>query len=340
MKRTVSLLLAMLLCAGLLFGCGAKQPEEKEETAAVPTTVHVASLKGPTTMGLVKMMEDAQAAADADAETNTVSDEYLFQMYGTPDEIVPLLTKGEIDVALLPCNLAAVLYQKLEGNIQVAAVNTLGVLYLVESGDSVKSVADLKGKKIYSTGKGTSPEYVLNYILTANGIDPQTDVTIEYKSESTELAVLLAQEPGAIAVLPQPYVTVVQMKNANVRVALDLTQEWDKVSTDSSLVTGVLLVRKAFAEENKAAFDSFLDAYQASAEFANENVSETAVLVEKYGIVEKAAIAEKAIPACNITYLAGDEMKTAVSGYLQVLYNADPKSVGGALPDEGFYYQK
>ena len=163
---------------------------------------------------------------------------------------------------------------------------------------------------------------------------------IEYKSEATEVAALLAKDEGVVAVLPQPYVAAVQTQNSKVRVALSMTDEWDKVSKDSHMVTGVLLVRKEFAEQNSEAFSKFLDEYKASTEFANADIEQTAVLAEKYGIVEKAAIAEKAIPACNITFIEGAEMKTVISGYLNVLYLADPKSVGGALPEDGFYFER
>ena len=331
MLRAGAVTMALVLCLGAFTACG-KTETPTEEPAAERTTFRIASLKGPTTMGMVKLMTDAEAAS--------AKHDYQVNMYGTADEIVPQLVNGELDVALLPCNLASVLYKKMEGAVQVAAVNTLGVLYVVETGESVKTFADLKGKTILSTGKGTTPEYALNYLLKENGLDPTKDVTVEFKSESTEIAAMLAKSDNVIAVLPQPYVAVVQAQNTKVRIALSLTAEWGKVSTDSSMVTGVLVVRKAFAEENPVAFAEFLEEYKASTEYANTNVAETAVLVEKYGIVPKAAIAEKAIPLCNIVCIEGDEMKQAVSGYLQVLFDADPKSVGGALPDDGFYYEK
>jgi NitT/TauT family transport system substrate-binding protein len=283
-------------------------------------------------MGMVKLMNDAE-------EGNTKHD-YQFEVYGTADEVVPKLVNNEIDIALIPCNLASVLYNKTEGAVQIAAINTLGVLYVVESGDTVHSIQDLVGKTVYSTGKGTTPEFTFNYILQQNGIEPGKDVTIEYKSESTEIAAMLQNAENTIAVLPQPYVTAVQMQNEKVRVALSFTEEWDKVSPDSSMVTGVVLVRKAFAEENPMAFSEFLDEYEASTEYVNANVKEAAAWVEKYGIVAKAPIAEKAIPACNITYIEGDEMKAKVGGYLQVLFDANPQSVGGALPEDDFYFSR
>ncbi|MGI6733338.1 MAG: ABC transporter substrate-binding protein [Anaerovoracaceae bacterium] len=334
MKKWFTFLLVLTLCFGLLAGCGAiesQEPEEEPEVAEV-TTFRIASLKGPTTMGMVKLMNDA--------EEGMAKHDYQFEIFGTADEIVPKLVNGELDIALIPCNLASVLYNKTQGAVQIAAVNTLGVLYVVESGNTVQSIQDLVGKTIYSTGKGTTPEFALNYILTQNGIEPGKDVTIEYKSESTEIAAMLESSENTIAVLPQPYVTAVQMQNDKVRVALSFTEEWDKVSPDSSLITGVVLVRKAFVEENPLAFSEFLDEYEASTEYVNANVEEAAAWVEKYGIVAKAPIAVKAIPACNITYIEGDEMKTKVGGYLQVLFDANPQSVGGALPEDDFYFKR
>lgn len=333
MKKWISVLMVLTLLTISLLGCGTGSPAPEEEpTPAERIAIRVASLKGPTTMGMVKLMSDGEAGS-------TLHD-YEFNMYGTADEIVPLLVNGSVDVALVPANLASVLYNKTKGAVQVAAVNTLGVLYVVESGDTITTIEDLRGKNIYSTGKGTTPEYALNYILMQNGMEPGKDVTVEFKSEATELAVLLSGTGNTIAVLPQPYVTTVQMQNDKVRVALSLTDEWDKVSTDSGMVTGVLLVRKEFAETNKAAFDEFLGEYQASTVFTNESVEEAAALVEAYGIVPKAAIAAKAIPACNIVYIDGNSMQEKINGYLSVLFEANPQSVGGAIPNDDFYYKK
>lgn len=333
MKKWTAIILTLALCFSLLAGCAATETDEPDvPDVAEQTTFRIASLKGPTTIGMVKLMNDA--------EEGMVKHDYQFEVYGTADEIVPKLVNGELDVALVPCNLASVLYNKTEGAVQVAAINTLGVIYVVESGDTVQSIEDLAGKTVYSTGKGTTPEFALNYVLNQNGIDPGKDVTIEYKSESTEIAAMLETADDTIAVLPQPYVTVVQMQNDKVRVALSLTEEWDKVSTDSSMVTGVVLARKAFIEENPIAFNEFLEEYSASTDYVNANIEEASVWVEKYGIVAKAPIAAKAIPACNITYIDGDEMKTMVSGYLKVLFDANPQSVGGALPDDEFYFNR
>ena len=305
---------------------------EEEETAAplsVTEPLRIAGLKGPTTMGLVNLLSMEQAG--------TAAMDYDLQLYGAADEIVPLLIKGELDMAAIPANLAATLYQKTNGGIQAVAVNTLGVLYVVEQGDTVHSMADLKGRTILSTGKGTTPEYVLRYLLTANGLDPDKDVDIQYYSEATEVTAQMASTQDAIAVLPQPYVTAAGLKDDTLRVALDLTAEWDKVA-DTQLITGVTVVRKAYAEEHPDVVAAFLADYAQSVNTANTDLDGTAALCEEQGVVAKAAIAKKALPNCNIVCLTGEELKADVSGYLQVLYDADPAAVGGTLPGEDFYW--
>lgn len=299
-----------------------------DEVSVEPVTVNIASLKGPTTMGIVKLMNDSDAG-------NTVHN-YQTTIYGAADEIVPLIVQGKVDIANVPANLAAVLYKKTEGGITVLDINTLGVLYVVETGDSITSVADLKGKTIYSTGKGTTPEYVLNYILKANGIDPETDVTIEFKSEATEVAAMLEGATDAVAVLPQPYVTVAMTKNSAISIALDLSAEWEALDSTKQ-VTGVTVVRNEFLEANPKVIAQFLADYASSVEYVNANIEEAAALVGGYDIVAE-GVAKKALPYCNIVCLTGEEMKSNLSNYLQVLYDSDPSSVGGQLPEDSFYY--
>jgi NitT/TauT family transport system substrate-binding protein len=312
----------------------ADQPAEvdtEEPSGTIEKTdINIAGLKGPTAMGMVQMMDLA--------EQNKTANNYKYTIAGAADEISTGLVKGEIDIAAIPCNLASVLYNKTEGKIKLAGINTLGVLYIVETGDTINTVEDLKGKTIYSTGYGTTPQFTLNYLLNAYGIDPEKDVTIEYKTEATEVAALLSESDDAVAMLPQPYVTTVMMNNEKVRIALDVAKEWDSVSTDnSSVVTGVVAVRSEFLENNKAAVDAFMEEYAVSTAFVNENVEEAAVLVEKFNIF-KAAAAIKAIPYCNITLIRGEEMKEKVGGYLTALFNQNPQSVGGKLPADDFYY--
>lgn len=326
MKKKILLL---LLAAALLLlpACGATA---KGMSAEGP--VRIAGLKGPTTMGLVNLLDMEQQG--------TAALDYDLQLYGTADEIVPGLIKGELDMAAIPANLAATLYQKTKGGIQVMAVNTLGVLYVVEKGDTVHSMADLAGRTILSTGKGTTPEYLLRYLLEKNGLDPDKDVKIQYCSEATEVtAQMAAAQKDAIAVLPQPYVTAAGMKDPSLRVALDLTAEWDKVS-DSQLVTGVTVARTQYAQEHPDVVEAFLQEYAQSVRTANTDLDRTAALCEQQGVVAKAAIAKKALPACNIVCRTGDEMQKDISAYLSVLCAADPAAVGGKLPDEGFYWKK
>ena len=348
MKKFVSLLLAFSL-ALCLAACGGSASSAVSGSAAsseaasskaasseaaqeLSTTdaLRIAGLKGPTTMGLVNLL-----SMEADG---TAAMDYDLQLYGAADEIVPLLMKGELDMAAIPANLAATLYQKTNGGIQAVAVNTLGVLYVVEKGgDTVQSMADLKGHTILSTGKGTTPEYVLRYLLYANGIDPDKDVTIEYYSEATEVTAQMANTDNAIAVLPQPYVTAAGLQDDTLRVALNLTEEWDKVA-DTQLITGVTVVRKEYAEAHPDVVAAFLADYAKSVDAANTDLDGTAALCEEQGVVAKAAIAKKALPNCNIVCLTGDELKADASAYLQVLYDADPAAVGGALPGDDFYW--
>ena len=312
-----------------------EETQSQTETASgEETAVNVMALKGPTAMGMVQLMDSAEAGS-------VNGNSYTFTIAASADEVTPKLVQGEADIAAVPANLASVLYNNTEGQVQVLAINTLGVLYIVENGDSVQSVSDLAGKTIYASGKGSTPEYALNYILSENGIDPEADVTIEWKSEHSECVAALASDEDGIAMLPQPFVTTAQTQNENLRIALDLTEEWDALQADaetpSALLTGVVVVRTAFAEEHPEAVNAFLDSYRESVDYVNANVTDAAALIGKYDIVT-AAVAEKALPYCNITFIEGSEMQEKLSGYLNVLYEQNPTSVGGALPADDFYY--
>ena len=297
-------------------------------------TAAVAALKGPTAMGMVKMMSD-------DAQSGQTT--FDFNIYASADEITPKLVQGELDIAAVPANLASVLYNNTEGQVQVLAINTLGVLYIVENGDTVQSVEDLRGKTIYASGKGNTPEYALRYLLEGSGIDPDADVTIEWKSEHSECVAALAADPAGIAMLPQPFVTTAQAQNENLRVALDITEEWDKLAeesgSDAALLTGVVVARKEFVEQNPQLVGEFLSLYEKSVAYANEEVEETAKLIGEYDIVPE-AVAAKALPECNITFIEGAEMKAKLSAYLQTLMDQNPKAIGGAMPGDDFYYAR
>ncbi len=318
----VSLIIVLSIIA--FAGCTAKEVIE-------PVTLNVAALKGPTGMGMVKLMEgNEEKQGDID---------YEFMVTGAPDELIGKVINGEVDIAALPTNMASVIYKKTNGQIQLAAVNTMGVLYILEKGNEIKSIADLKGKKIYSSGKGATPDYVLRYILKENGIDPEKDVEIDFTMQHADLATMVAAGDAEIALLPQPFVTTTVMKNKDVRIALDMTEEWNRVAGDGSkLAMGCIVVQKEFAENNKEALNKFLQEYEASVEWVNANHAEAGVLVEKYGILPKAKLAEMAIPKSSIVFVDAEESKDMLNGFYKILFDFNPKSVGGELPGEEFYY--
>ncbi|MBO4277554.1 MAG: ABC transporter substrate-binding protein [Clostridia bacterium] len=302
---------------------GAESETVSEETEKIE--VRVAGLKGPTSIGMVKLMQDS--------EEYKTHYNYTFTIAGSADEVTPKLVKGEIDIAAIPANLASVLYNNTEGEIQIIAVNTLGVLYIVDKGGEVAKLEDLKGKTIYATGKGSTPEYTLRHILSKNGIDPDKDVTIEFKSEPSEVVPLLKQADKAVAMLPQPYVTVAMNNVEGLNAVIDLNEEWGKIESDTGIITGVTVVRREFAQAHPEAVKDFLNECVSSVEYVNTNVESAAELVEKYGIVA-AAVAKKAIPQCNIVFMYGEDIKMPLAVYLGVLYEANAKSVGGKLPGD------
>ena len=372
MKKALSLTCIVSLTAALLAGCtGAADtsdttaaqttaaqtesltetaaPEESAEASAASetetssqasetdgdeTAINVMALKGQTAMGMVKFMDDSDAGNAGDYD-------YNFTIAAAIDEVTPKLVQGQADIAAVPANMASVLFNNTKGGVEVLAVNTLGVLYIVENGDTVHSVEDLRGKTIYASGKGATPEYGLNYVLSQNGIDPEKDVTIEWKSEHTECLAALTSSDNAIAMLPQPFVTTAQSKVETIRTALDLSEEWDKLqegaAAPSAMITGVVVARTEFVNEHPKEIADFMARYQESVDFINNNVEKGAELVGKYEIVP-APVAVKAIPECNITYIDGEEMKEKLSGYLDSLYQQNPAAVGGALPTDEFYY--
>lgn len=315
--------IAVIVSLAVLAGCGAKAEEKVD--------IRVGGLKGPTSMGLLFLQEMNKSG--------NAKENYEFTMVTAADELLTMMVKGELDIALLPANVASVLYNKTEGGISVIDINTLGVLYMVSGDESIQVPADLKGRTVYLTGKGTTPDYVLHYIMQGNGLT-DTDITLEYKSEATEVAAVLAENPDAVGLLPQPFVTAACAQNEALGVVMDMNAQWIALQGEdgSRMVTGVTVVRNAFLEENEEAVKTFLQEHKESTEGINADVQKGAELAVAAGIIAKEPIAMKAIPKCNITYIAGEEMKRALSGYLSVLFEQDPKSVGGALPADGFYY--
>lgn len=356
MKKLLSLLLALVMVLSLA-ACGGSQsaqeeapaeepaqeetqepeaaPEEEpaEEPAEAPAeepaeetetvVTRVGSLKGPTSIGLVKLMSEENA-------------NYSFTMETDASALMTGMVSGDLDIALIPANAAAIWYSKIESGVTCLDVNTLGVLYVISADDSIASIEDLAGKTIYLPGQGTSPDYVLQYLLAQHDMSLE-DVNVQYQSEGTEVIAALTADPEGVGLLPQPAVTAAVAKLEGFSVVLNLTEEWDKVS-ETSLLTGVTVVRNEFLAEHPEAVAQFLADHEASTAYVAEDVAGAAQLTETFGIMEKAAVAEKAIPACNVTFVAGQEMKDMVSAYLQVLFDLNPASVGGNLPGDDFYY--
>lgn len=352
MKKTLSIIIAICVMSICFTACSNDtsitennanndtispntQENELEQTITVPVDVNIANLKGPTAIGMVNFM--FRVHTDEIFDNN-----YNFSIITATDEVTTSLVKGDLDIASVPANLASVLYNNTDGGVQVLAINTLGVLYILENGDNITDIASLKGKTIISAGKGGTPEMSLRHILLENGIDPDLDVTIEWKSEQAECLAYLTTTENSIVMMPEPFVTTALLSNENINIKLDLTEEWNKIQTTdnaSALITGVVVARTDFINENEHVIADFLQNYVKSVDSIDDNLEETALLVAEYDITSfETAI--KAIPNCNIVCIAGEDMQTALEGYLTVLHGQNPTSVGGTLPNSDFYYVK
>jgi len=327
----ISLMGATFLSACTGGGGGSGSGNNGSATGGV--TVRIASLRGATSIGLVDLMQKSEQTTGGFGDTGF---KYDFQIKGTADEILPQLISGDLDIALLPANVASVLYNRTEGGITVLNINTLGVLYVVSADESVDSIASLSGRTLLTTGKGTTPDFVMSYLLQQNGL---TDlVTLDYRSESTELAAILNSDPTAIALLPEPYVSAVCARNPDLQPRISLTDEWRSVSAGGQLVTGVTVVRTEFLAQHPDVIETFLAQHADSVNAANADPATTAELVVQYGIIDNAAVVEQAIPRCYMVSITGEDMRTALSMYLEVLHDANPESIGGKLPGDDFYY--
>ena len=316
MKR---ILIALLCCLTLLLTAPALGEE---------APMRVYTLAGPTGIGMAGIMEGNEGA-------------YEFTLCSAANDIVAAIASGSADVAACPTNLAATLYHKTSGAVQLLALNTLGVLHVVTADESIQSVQDLAGRTVYATGQGSVPEYALSYILEQNGL--ADSVTVEYVAEHSELATMLAAGRAQIGVLPEPHVTSALMQNDSLRAALDVTALFeDAARADGKegmvLSMGCVIVRRAYAQEHPEALAQFMADYAASVEMVNADVSGAAQLVQKHGILPKAAVAERAIPNCHIVFITGEAMRAQIEPLYQLLYDANPASVGGAMPDDAFYY--
>ncbi len=308
-----------------IFG-GDSSEESAESSRDLSNAVRVGSLKGPTTMGLVQMMSSCEKG-------NTIQN-YAFTMATQADEIAAKIVKGELDIALVPANLAAILYQKTNRGVVVIDVNTLGVLYGVTSREDIESFEDLDGETVLMTGQGTTPEYAMRYLMDKYDVECE----LEFHSEATEIAVLLKEDPEKIAVLPQPFVTTAIKSNPELVSVFSLSKLWDEVSEDSRMVTGVTIVRSEFWLSHPAAVNDFLLDHAESVSRAKRLNESTSKLIVQYGILGNEEVASKAIPECNLVCITGQEMKDILSGYLETLYGFSPESVGGELPSDSFYF--
>lgn len=338
MKKGIALILIFVMLF-MISGCTKEvetpdlTTEQTTEAAKEKIDINVAALIGPTGMGMVDLMEKSALGETAN--------HYNFELTGAPDALVGKVISGELDIIAVPTNLALVLYNKTEGNVQLAAVNTLGVLFVLENGNEIHAIDDLKGKTINVSGKGAVPDFAAQYLFKEAGLAIETDVTMDYSLEHADLATAMVSGDIKIGMLPQPHVTTALMRNPDLRIALDITEEWQKTSGGKDqLMMGAIIVQKAFAEAHPDAVNAFLDEYKASVEYVNNNVPEAAKLIEKYGILPNASIAEKAIPLSNIVYIDAVDARASLDSFFKILHTLEPKSVGGKLADEGFYYKK
>jgi len=302
--------------------------EPEPEPAFEPATIRVAAMRGPTAMGLLHLMDEAERGA---AQNN-----YEFELLGSPDLVPPLLVQGEIDIAAVPANLAAVLHNRMD--VQALAVVTLGVLHIVDTTGEINSIEDLRGRTIVTHGQGITPEIALNYVLIQNGLTPGEDVEIEFRAEHAEIAALLQTGQAEIALLPEPFVSTVLAQIDGARAALDLSEEWSLIQPDYGLIMSAVIARREFLEENPEAVAVFMQEYAASVAFVNANVPDAAQLAVDFDLIPAAPIAQAAIPRSNIVFMYGDEMRQNLTGFFRVLYESNPETIGGALPGDEFFW--
>ena len=330
MKKIICLLLVIACACGIFAGC---VKEEEYNNAGngdyQAVDINVGALVGPTGMGMSKLMSDS--------DKKLTANNYDFELFSAPTDLTGLVINGEVDIAALPTNLAATLYNKTKGNVKLLALNTLGVLYVLEKGNTINSINDLAGKKIYSSGLASTPQYALDYVLKQKNINCE----VEYFATHAELATQALSGNADIILIPEPQVSTILSKNSDFRIAIDFNAAWDEATNNSALFSmGCLVVNKKFADEHPEAVDKFLEEYTASVNYVNNNPHDASAIIAEYKIVASQSIAETASPNCKMVTITGDEMKNKTTGYLQILFDSDPKSVGGALPGEDFYYKK
>lgn len=327
MKKFLSLIMVVVLILSLAACSNAKN----ENTNTEKVKVNIYGIAGPTGIGMADLMSKSKA--------NKTEFDYNFNIVGSNEEIVAKISNGEADIAAVATNLASSLYNKTSGKVKVLAINTLGVLSVISKGEDVNSIADLKGKTIYTTGQGANPEYIITNILEKNNLKVGKDVELKFVTQPTELVTKVVTSEKAIVIAPQPVATTITIKDSNAKIVIDINDEWEKI-TDTALVMGCVIARKEFVEKNPQAVDTFLKEYKASIKATNEDIDNVAKLCEEYTLAASATIAKKAIPYCHIVFQDSKEMKTNLKAYLEFLHSKNPASIGGKLPNESFYYAK
>ena len=363
MKKTIALMLSVLLVLALLAGCNGQDnppvsqppstsPNESlnssesetspspsppnDETSPTPPSlpdpvnIRIGGLVGPGGMGMVKLLEDA--------ENGLTHNTYEYYYGGSPDELTPRFLQGGLDIIAVPANLASIIYNNTSGGARVLTITARGIMYILEKGgEDIQTVEDLRGQEMFSVGKGSSSEFAMRHIFEANGLHPDNDVTIEWRVEPTEVLAMLSARDHGIAMLPQPFATIAQIQMPEMRIALDLTKEWDDLGTDSQFLTTAFIVDSEFADTHPEALGIFLEEFAASTDYVNANIPEAADLIEKYlGLAPP--VAARALPYCNLVSISGAEMKRIMQSYLEVIHEQNPASVGGTLPGNDFYH--
>lgn len=318
--KIISLALVLLIAVPFTLSSCQKADSELE--------IKIYALSGTTAMGMAQMISNAENDTD---EMN-----YNIEIFNAADKITNAVITGECAIAALPTNVAAKLYKKSEGGVQLLALNTLGVLYVLDTTGSINTLSDLSGKTVYIPGGGSNPEYITAALINGAGISNVTLDTTSYPDPNA-LQVALAAGKVSIAVLPEPKVSVVTGSAQNVKVAIDLTAEWEKIYGENTLVQGCLVINKAFADEHPAEVKKFLQDYEASVNFISQGSDEAVGMVVDTGIIPKAPLVKKALPKCNLCCITGNDMKDSIGVFYEKIFALDKQSIG-AMPDDGFYY--
>ena len=325
MKTPQTISCALCLC--LLLACARNNDDPYKDGK-----IHIAAMNGPTLMGLGHLYNAENGKADS---------KYTFTKEGTPDAVVAGLANKTFDAACLPANTAAIVFNTDSIDIQVAAISMLGVLYVVQKAGTpvIANLADLSGQTVYLTSQGSTPDVAFRYLLAQNNIN---NVKLEFETEGSIIAagIKTANSKYDYALLPQPAATVASSGPGAATEAIHLSGEWKKFHPESDIITAVLVVRTAYIKNNRAAFEKFLEDYRKSVEFVTDarNLDISAGYVVDMGIVPALPLAKAALLKCGITFIRAEEMRTSLSQFYQVLYDQNPRSIGGKIPSQKFYY--